>query len=160
METSGQTEHQESAGGAKTYSGSCHCGAVQFRVTADLGKGGGRCNCSICTKVGQTGGIVKPEAFELLSSEESLSSYEWASRTSQRYFCKRCGVHCFARGHLAVLGGDYVSVNFNSLDDIDPRETLVVHWDGRHDNWQAGPRSTPWPISPPAHREQREIVDA
>ena len=73
---------------AKTYAGSCHCGAVQFRVTADLAAGAGRCNCSICTKVSQTGGIVKPEAFQLVSSEEALSSYEWGGRTSKRFFCK------------------------------------------------------------------------
>ena len=60
----------------KTYAGSCHCGAVQFRVTADLAAGAGRCNCSICTKVAQTGGIVKPEASQLVSSEDALSSYE------------------------------------------------------------------------------------
>jgi hypothetical protein len=146
METSSQTEHQASAGGARTYGGSCHCGAVQFRVTADLGKGGGRCNCSICTKVGQTGGIVKPEAFQLISSEENLSSYEWASRTSRRYFCKRCGIHCFARGHLDVLGGDYVSVNYNCLDGVELRDLPIIYWDGRHNNWAAGPRPTAWAI--------------
>ena len=118
METQGTAEKNEATGGAKTHAGSCHCGAVQFRVRADLGKGAGRCNCSICTKVAQLGGIVKPEAFELLSSEENLSSYEWGGRTSQRYFCKRCGIHCFARGNLAVLGGAYVSVNYNCLDGV------------------------------------------
>ena len=50
----------------RTYAGSCHCGAVQFRVTVDLEKGAGRCNCSICAKIAQLGGIVKPEAFQLL----------------------------------------------------------------------------------------------
>jgi hypothetical protein len=146
METSSHTEHEHGAGDTRTYSGSCHCGAVQFRVTADLGKGGGRCNCSICTKVGQIGGLVKPEAFQLISSEENLSSYEWASRTSQRYFCKRCGVHCFARGHLDVLGGDYVSVNYNCLDGVELRDLPIIYWDGRHNNWAAGPRPTAWAI--------------
>ncbi|HEY6476158.1 MAG TPA: GFA family protein [Polyangia bacterium] len=146
METKGHTEKTESTGGAKTYSGSCHCGAVQFRVTTDLGQGAGRCNCSICTKVAQTGGIVKPEAFELVSSEENLSSYEWGGRTAQRYFCKRCGIHCFARGNLAVLGGAYVSVNYNCLDGVELGDLPVIYWDGRHDNWSGGPRPTPWTI--------------
>jgi hypothetical protein len=146
METQGTAEKNEATGGAKTYAGSCHCGAVQFRVRADLGKGAGRCNCSICTKVAQLGGIVKPEAFELLSSEENLSSYEWAGRTSQRYFCKRCGIHCFARGNLAELGGAYVSVNYNCLDGVELGDLPVIYWDGRHNNWAAGPRPTPWAI--------------
>jgi hypothetical protein len=147
METPGKNDKNEKTETeAKSYVGSCHCGAVQFRVTADLGKGAGRCNCSICTKVAQTGGIVKPEAFELLSSEESLSAYEWGGRTSQRYFCQRCGIHCFARGNLAELGGAYVSVNYNCLDGVELRDLPVIYWDGRHNNWAAGPRPTPWAI--------------
>lgn len=147
METQGKNaKNEKTETAAKAYAGSCHCGAVQFRVTADLGKGAAKCNCSICTKVAQLGGIVKPEAFELLSSEENLSSYEWGGRTSQRYFCKRCGIHCFARGNLAELGGAYVSVNYNCLDGVELRELPVVYWDGRHNNWAAGPRPTPWAI--------------
>jgi len=39
-----------------------------------------------------------------------------------------------------------VSVNLNTLDDVDPRDVKVIYWDGRHDNWQAGPRDIAWPI--------------
>jgi hypothetical protein len=124
--------------------GTCHCGEVRFEVDTDAGTGS-RCNCTICTKTSITGGIVKPEAFKLLTDESKLSMYEWASKTSQRYFCKRCGVHCFGRGHLEQLGGDYVSVNLNCLDDIDVRDLDMIFWDGRHNNWQAGPRKEPWP---------------
>jgi len=130
----------------KIISGSCHCGAVQFRVTTDLSKGGSRCNCSICTKVAQLGGIVKPEAFQLVSGEESLSTYEWGHKVSTRYFCKRCGVHCFGRGSLPELGGAYVSVNYNCLDGVEVSDLKVVYWDGRHDNWYAGTRDRPWAI--------------
>ena len=106
----------------------------------------GRCNCSICTKVAQTGGIVKPEAFQLISSEEALSSYEWGGRTAQRFFCKTCGIQCFARGSLPELGGAYVSVNYNCLDGVEVGEVKVIYWDGRHNNWDAGPRDQPWNI--------------
>ncbi|HEX3903817.1 MAG TPA: GFA family protein [Polyangia bacterium] len=131
---------------AKSYTGSCHCGAVQFRVTTDLAAGAGRCNCSICTKVSQLGGIVKPEAFQLVSNEESLSSYEWGGRTSKRYFCKQCGIHCFGRGSLPELGGAYVSVNYNCLEGVELADLKVIYWDGRHNNWHAGPRDTAWAI--------------
>jgi hypothetical protein len=147
MEPKPGREADSSAGGAQKHKGSCHCGAVRFQVTLDLAAGATRCNCSVCTKIAATSAIVKPAAFELLSSEESLGAYEWGAKISRRFFCKECGIHCFARGHLAEVGGDYVSANLNCLDGVDPHGLKVVFWDGRHDNWGAGPRATPWPIS-------------
>jgi hypothetical protein len=136
----------------RKHAGSCHCGAVKYEVMVDA-TSASRCNCSICSKVGALGSIVKPEAFTLLAGDADLDRYEWGARISKRFFCKRCGVHCFARGHLTELGGDYVSVNFQTLDDVDPGSVRVSHWDGRHDNWYAGTRPQPWPIfteAPPA----------
>jgi hypothetical protein len=99
-------------------------------------------------KIAQTGVIVKPSAFRLLAGEESLGRYAWGMKVSTRHFCKYCGVHCFGAGHLEELGGDFVSPNLNCLDAFDVNELALVHWDGRHDNWMAGPRSTPWPLEP------------
>jgi hypothetical protein len=129
----------------RRHSGGCHCGAVRYEVTVDASHGS-RCNCSICTKVAQLGAMVKPAAFSLVSGEEHLGHYVWGGQISTRHFCKHCGVHCYGSGHLAELGGDFVSVNLNTLDDLDPAEVQVVYWDGRHNNWQAGPRPAPWPI--------------
>jgi hypothetical protein len=131
----------------RKHPGSCHCGAVKFEVQIDTSSGS-RCNCTVCNKVGMLGGIVKPAAFRLLSGEENLSFYEWGMKSAKRYFCRTCGVTCFGRGSLEQLGGDYVSVNFNALDDVDPIDVKVTYWDGRHNNWEAGPRETPWPIRP------------
>lgn len=129
-----------------TYQGTCHCGAVRFQVEADLSRGAARCNCSICTRVAQLGVIVKPEAFRLLAGEEALSSYEWGAKISRRYFCRHCGIHCFGRGSLPELGGAFVSANLNCVDALDPGQMPAVYWDGRHNNWEAGPRDRPWPI--------------
>src|SRR5690242_3310078 len=101
----------------KKHAGSCHCGAVAYEVLVDATHGG-RCNCSVCTKVASTGAIVKPDALVVLRGEDVLTAYEWGGKISKRYFCSRCGVTCFGRGHLAELGGDYASVNLNTLDDI------------------------------------------
>jgi hypothetical protein len=128
-----------------THRGGCHCGAVRFEVDLEPGFRAGRCNCSICAKVAQTGCIVKPAAFRLTAGEDSLAKYTWGARISTRHFCKHCGVHCFGAGHLAEIGGDFVSANLNCLDAVDVNELELVYWDGRHDNWMAGPRSTPWP---------------
>jgi hypothetical protein len=126
--------------------GGCHCGAVRFEVAADPSEGATRCNCSVCTKIAASARVVKPAAFRLVAGEAQLSTYEWGAKISKRFFCSCCGVHCFGRGYLEEVGGDYVSVNFNCLDDVDPSAIPLVYWDGRHNNWQAGPRPTPWPI--------------
>jgi hypothetical protein len=131
---------------APTHPGSCHCGEVRFEVRLDA-SAGMRCNCTVCTKVGLLMGIVAPDAFRLLAGESSLLSYEWGGKTARRFFCENCGVSVFSRGSLEQLGGEYVCVSYNALDDVDPADVKVAYWDGRHDNWQAGTRDKPWPIN-------------
>ena len=126
--------------------GGCHCGAVRFEVALEPGFKGTRCNCSICTKLAMTGAIVKPHAFRLLSGADERGSYSWGAKISTRYFCKHCGTYCYGEGHLEQVGGDFVSVNLNCLDDLDVNELEIIYWDGRHNNWMAGPRRSPWPL--------------
>lgn len=133
--------------GPATYTGGCHCGAVRYEVSLDLGPGVSRCNCSICHKLGKSGVVVKPEAFRLLKGEADLADYRFGSKVGAYRFCKHCGVHAFGAGHLAELGGDFVSINAQCLDDVDVNALPVRYWDGRHDNWQAGTKETPWPIA-------------
>jgi hypothetical protein len=128
------------------HRGSCHCGAVRFEVALDLAGGLSRCNCTICTKIGSTGTCVKPEAFTLLAGADNLGVYAWGGNISIRHFCKTCGIHTFSRGHLAELGGDFVGINGNCLDEIDVGQLKISYWDGRHNNWYAGMRATPWPV--------------
>ena len=125
--------------------GSCICGAVRYRVEIDPSQGS-RCNCSFCTKLGTLAAIVKPAAFTLVSQPDQLAGYTRTPEVGERFFCRTCHTYCYAQGHLAQVGGDFVSVNLNTLDDHDPSTTQVAYWDGRHDNWEAGPRPTPWPI--------------
>ena len=125
----------------KRYVGGCHCGAVRFEADLDLSTAS-RCNCTLCVKRSATGLIVKPAAFRLVSREESLAAYSWASKTGTYYFCPKCGIHVFGRGSLPQLGGEYVSVNVNCIDDLDPATLKVVYWDGRHDNWFNPPEVT------------------
>jgi hypothetical protein len=140
--------HTESTtqAGAQLHTGGCHCGAVRYEVKIDA-RNGSRCNCSICNKVAQLGGIVAPAAFKLLSGADNISEYAWGSKSARRVFCKTCGIHCFGHGHVKEIGGDFVSVNYNTLDDVDPIDVKITYWDGRHNNWQAGPRETPWRIA-------------
>ena len=107
-----------------------HCGAVRFEAAVALDRPGSRCNCSVCTKTSVTSGMVAPKDFELLAGEESLRAYEWGAKTSKRFFCVHCGVHCFGRGFLEEIGGHYVAVNLNCIDGFDPAAAPVIYGTG------------------------------
>lgn len=127
----------------KPHRGSCLCGAVTYEVVVDA-TAGTRCNCTFCTKLNPLGAVVKPDAFALPTGKDKLGTY--GAEKAARLFCTCCGVYLYGTGDIPELGGAFVSVNFQTLDDIDLRDVSVMYWDGRHDNWQAGPRSEPWPI--------------
>ncbi len=142
-----QTEKRQTphASGMKVHSGSCHCGAVRFEAELDLGAGASRCNCTICMKTGTTNVTLKPNAFRLLAGAEHLGEYRVGESPNHRAFCKRCGVQVFGKGDVPALGGAFVSVNVNCLDNVELSHLKVGYWDGRHNNWAAGMRPQPWP---------------
>ncbi len=127
----------------KTHHGSCICGQVQFEVDIDASKAT-MCNCSVCQKLGARSINGKPAQLRVLSDESKHSS--WGSDFAKRYFCTSCGTYCYGRGDIPEIGGPFMSVNINTLDDLDPSEVTLAHWDGRHDNWEAGMQATPWPV--------------
>ena len=132
----------------KTYSGSCHCGAVRFQADLDLAAGSTRCNCSLCFKARAWFSFAKgTEHFRLLSGAADVSEYRWtpAGKPSPFLtygFCRHCGIRVFGRAEMAHLGGTFHAVSLSTLDDAPTDELAgspVSFADGRHDRFDAPP---------------------
>ncbi len=134
----------------KTYSGSCHCGAVRYEADLDLAAGTTRCNCSLCAKARAWFAFAKgASAFRPLAGVDALSNYRWTPEGKPSphltyAFCKHCGIRVFAQGNMEALGGVFHAVPVATLDDA--RDDLLaspIHYvDGLHDRYDRTPENT------------------
>lgn len=112
------------------YRGSCHCGAITFQVEAPRVLELERCNCSICTKSGFLHLIVPLGRFELLSGEDSITTYRFNSGVAQHTFCSVCGIKPF---YTPRSNPDGIDINANCLDTR-PESVTINDFDGQ--NWE------------------------
>ncbi|HEY9824522.1 MAG TPA: GFA family protein [Stenomitos sp.] len=108
----------------RDFHGSCHCGAIQFRVQVTQLKAI-ECNCSICNKKGFLHLIVPPEQFELLQGEDALTLYTFNTGTAKHLFCRICGMHPFYRPRSHP---NHFDVNLRCLDD-EPLDRLLQQFE-------------------------------
>lgn len=130
----------------KTYSGSCHCGAVRFECELDLAQGTNRCNCSFCRKNRFWMALAKGETFRLLAGDEVLVDYQHTPLHRPEpflhlFFCGRCGVRAFSKGgYLPDLGSEFFyAVSLACLDDVSVDELAnapVRYLDGQANTWK------------------------
>ena len=128
----------------KTYTGSCHCGAVRFEADMDLAEGTFRCNCSICFKSRAWLAPVPAASFRLLSGEAVLRDYQFGPKRLHHPFCSACGVRPFSRGQ-DPKGNKFYAVRVNCLDGVDAQELVdapTKYFDMRHDNMKSPPAET------------------
>ena len=74
------------------YTGSCHCGAVQFAVELPDAVTVQDCNCSICSKAGFLHLIVPRAKFTLLQGADNITTYTFNTGVAKHTFCKTCGI--------------------------------------------------------------------
>jgi len=129
----------------RTYTGSCHCGAVRYEVDVDLSEGTIKCNCSICAKARSWFAAVPPTSVRLLAGAGDLSEYRFSSRKIHHLFCKHCGVRPFSWGEDSGPGRRFYALNIAALDDASAEELAaapVSYVDGRHDDFRSPPAET------------------
>jgi hypothetical protein len=97
------------------FEGSCHCGAIQFRVDAVISELT-TCDCSLCVKRNAVMARIPEHSLTVVDGGELLTLYEWNTRKAKHYFCRRCGIYVFHRKRAAP---DHFGVNAYCLDGFD-----------------------------------------
>lgn len=97
------------------HTGSCHCGAVKFRVDHAITELT-TCDCSLCAIRNAVMAKVPQSALTVLEGKEMLTLYQWNTRRAQHYFCSRCGIYVFHRKRAAP---EHFGVNAFCLEGFD-----------------------------------------
>lgn len=110
----------------ETYKGSCHCQAVKFEIDTDFPELT-TCDCSICRQKNALMVKVHESAFRLLTDWETLTTYQFHTKTAEHYFCKTCGIYPFHRKRVTPK---YFGINVNCLENFDPTGMPIRATDG------------------------------
>jgi CRISPR-associated protein Cas8b1/Cst1 subtype I-B len=96
------------------FTGSCHCGAVRFRVDATINELT-TCDCSLCVRRNAVMAKVPEQALTVLDGEAMLTLYQWNTRRAKLYFCSQCGIYVF---HGKRAAPDHFGINVFALQTL------------------------------------------
>lgn len=113
-----------------TYTGGCHCGAVQYETDIETLNAVISCNCSLCSKRGWLLTFVPASQFRLLKGEESLTEYQFNKKIIHHLFCNICGTASFGRG-MGPDGMEMAAINVRCLDGVDIDSLTIQKYDGK-----------------------------
>lgn len=142
-------------------SGSCHCGAVRFRMTSHTPVPYQLCYCSVCRKTTGGGGYAINLAARadslVVENRETLAIYratiteDGTTRhsTAERHFCSRCGSHLWL---YDPTWPDLIHPLASAIDTPLPSAPVLTHLmlDAKPD-WvpvNAGPQDAEFPRYP------------
>lgn len=111
-----------------THTGGCHCGKVRFEVDAPAELTVSQCNCSVCSKSGYLGLIVRKSCFRLLRGEDVLSAYRFNTGVAEHLFCRECGIKSF---YVPRSHPDGYNVNARCLDPGTVERMTIKPFNGR-----------------------------
>ncbi|TZF90882.1 GFA family protein [Cognatilysobacter lacus] len=111
------------------HSGSCHCGAVRFTAQGEFDQVI-ECNCSHCSRKGLLLWFVPRASFEVVSGEDSLTTYTFNKHVIDHRFCATCGCQPFSFGR-APDGAEMAAVNVRCIEGIELDSVKRVPVNGR-----------------------------
>ena len=109
-----------------TYTGSCHCGAVEFTAEMDLANAI-VCNCSHCHRKGFVLTFINNDKFTLTKGEDDLTDYFFNKKSIRHRFCKHCGTQAFAEG----VEFPQVAINLRCVPEVDLAKLNPAPYNGK-----------------------------
>lgn len=104
----------------------CHCGAVELRVTLTEGLATARrCDCSFCRRRGTPAVSVNMGDLEIERGAENLTLYSFGTHTAKHYFCKTCGIYTH---HQRRSNPNEYGVNMGGIEGVNPAEHEPIGW--------------------------------
>lgn len=112
------------------YTGSCHCGNIEFSFEHGNIDSGIRCNCSICRRKGalMSPFTLAPDELNITVKNDALGLYQFGNKVARHYFCKTCGIYPF---HETMRKPGHYRVNLGCIDVVDTFELKVDVFDGK-----------------------------
>jgi hypothetical protein len=109
---------------ASLHDAACHCGAVRFRVRLPDGfRTARRCTCSFCRMRGAVVVSARLDGIAFLAGEDSLTLYQFNTRTAKHWFCKTCGIYTHHQRRSNPL--EY-GVNLACLQGVSPFDLAAI----------------------------------
>jgi hypothetical protein len=113
----------------QNLTGSCHCGAIAYRVEVDPATAI-TCNCSICSRLDAVWAFTPAAKFKLTKGEGKLGDYQFNKHIAHHRYCPSCGIESFAQGK-GKDSSDQVGINLRCCEGIDVNKLSPKQVDGR-----------------------------
>jgi hypothetical protein len=115
--------------GPETYSGSCHCGAIRYRISG-APQFQFLCHCDNCRKLNggmRLAGITFPEDAIEVEGDTTMYRYAGGKGEIETHFCGKCGTPLYAHPKIHA---DLVVVRANTLSEsgsFAPTKSIYGH---------------------------------
>lgn len=104
----------------------CHCGAVELEVFLTEGLStASRCDCSFCRRRGAAAVTAPKDGVRVLRGQDTLTLYQWNTRTAEHWFCSVCGIYTH---HRRRSNPNEYGVNLGAIEGVNPRDLGEIGW--------------------------------